>query len=247
MGKARKDRRADLTPEQQAKIEAIRKASRTPEARDRHAAIRARYRDKPGLKELIERGEVAPDRITTQGAVIGLHKALAKLMQIRKAKGLSLTEVAKGSGLAAPALSRLESGRQATFTFETLARYAAGVGMDLEITVQCRPAENDDLVSGSELPMQSALEAELTKLVKVSAKRLEGFLKPNQDIQPSGRKYGARVYLNQDGVVNVKQTIKRGRSQNDPYVVDRDRERFIDPGNDDELAAAVKEALNGRL
>jgi hypothetical protein len=68
-----------------------------------------------------------------------------------------------------------------------------------------------------------------------------------QDVQPNTRKYGARVYLNTDGVALVKQTVKRGPNQNDQYVVDGGRERFVDPGDDAALGAAVRAALEGRL
>jgi hypothetical protein len=38
-----------LSPEQRARIEAIRAKDRTPDARAREAAIRAEYADKPAL------------------------------------------------------------------------------------------------------------------------------------------------------------------------------------------------------
>ena len=60
-------------------------------------------------------------------------------------------------------------------------------------------------------------------------------------------KYGARVFLHADGVVLVKQTVKRGRNKTDPYVIDGDKERFVDPGNDAELGAAVRAAVHGEL
>lgn len=60
-------------------------------------------------------------------------------------------------------------------------------------------------------------------------------------------KHGARVYLLDDGVAVVKQTIKRGIGHKERYVVDDDRERHVDPGNDTALGAAVRAALEGRL
>ena len=67
------------------------------------------------------------------------------------------------------------------------------------------------------------------------------------DVQPNAQRYGARVYLHADGVVLVKQTVKRGPAHTDPYVVDRDRERHVNPGNDAALGAAVRAALRGEL
>lgn len=136
MGAEGKPRGSDLTPEQRARIHAIRAANRTPEARAREAAIREQYADRPGLDELIRRGEVVPERITTMGAVGALLKATAAVRRAREAKGLSLTEVSRRSGLPLPALSRLESGKNPRPTFETLARYAAGVGLEVEVVVR---------------------------------------------------------------------------------------------------------------
>jgi transcriptional regulator with XRE-family HTH domain len=138
MGAERTARGSDLTPEQKARIEAIRAANRTPEARARQAAIREQYADKPGLDELIRRGEVDPERITTMGAMGALLKATAAVRRAREARGLSLTEVARRSGLPLPTLSRLESGKNPRPTFETLARYAAGVGLEVDVVVRER-------------------------------------------------------------------------------------------------------------
>jgi transcriptional regulator with XRE-family HTH domain len=153
MGARDKSRGADLTPEQRARIEAIRAASRTPEARASQAAIREAYAEKPSLGELIRRGEVAPDRITTMGAIATLLKATAAIRKSREAKNLSLTDVSRRSGLPLPTLSRLESGKNPRPTFETLSRYAMGVGLELEIVVRdqvpgCeeRPADQEDEV-----------------------------------------------------------------------------------------------------
>jgi transcriptional regulator with XRE-family HTH domain len=85
--------------------------------------------------ELIRRGEVSPERITTMGAVGALLKATVDVRKTREAKGLSLTEVARRSGLPLPALSRLESGKNPRAALETLARYAAGVGLEVDIVV----------------------------------------------------------------------------------------------------------------
>jgi transcriptional regulator with XRE-family HTH domain len=138
MGAERQPRGSDLTPEQRARIEAIRAASRTPEARARQAAIREEYADKPGLGDLIRAGKVDPERIMTMGGLGALLKATAAVRRAREAKGLSLTEVSRRSGLPLPALSRLESGKNPRPTFETLARYAAGVGLEVDVVVRER-------------------------------------------------------------------------------------------------------------
>jgi len=60
-------------------------------------------------------------------------------------------------------------------------------------------------------------------------------------------KHGARVYLLEDGVAVVKQTVKRKVGQSERYVSDGQRERHVDPGDDAALGAAVRGALKGRL
>lgn len=60
-------------------------------------------------------------------------------------------------------------------------------------------------------------------------------------------KHGARVYLLDDGVAVVKQTVKRRVGQSERYVIDRQREQHVDPGDDAALGAAVRAALEGRL
>jgi len=125
-----------LTPDQKARIEAIRAANRTPQARAREAAVRAEYADRPGHDELTRRGTIESERATTMGAVAALLAATAAVRRAREAKGLSLTEVSRRSGLPLPALSRLESGKNARPAFETLARYASGVGLEVEVLVR---------------------------------------------------------------------------------------------------------------
>jgi hypothetical protein len=67
------------------------------------------------------------------------------------------------------------------------------------------------------------------------------------DVQVGTGRYGARVYAYEDGVTLVKQTLKRGDGRNDRYVVDGQRERHVDPGDDAALGAAVRAATQGRL
>jgi transcriptional regulator with XRE-family HTH domain len=164
MGVTDKARGSDLTPEQRARIEAIRAANRTPEARARQAAIREEYADKPGLDELIRREEVDPERITTMGALGALLKAMAAVRRAREAQGISLTEVSRRSGLPLPALSRLESGKNPRPTFETLARYAAGVGLDIDIVVR-RREERDRSPSTAPDEILAVRSADLDRLL----------------------------------------------------------------------------------
>jgi hypothetical protein len=58
-------------------------------------------------------------------------------------------------------------------------------------------------------------------------------------------RHGARVYLLPSGTILVKQTILRGTPPE--YVVDEQRERHVPHDDDAALAAAVREAVHGRL
>lgn len=174
MRKDRPPRRADLTPEQQARIEAIRRENRTPEARARHAAVREHFQDKPSLALLIERGEIDPGSITTMGGVAALHRAMATVRRARETKGLTLTDVANRSGMPLPALSRLDRGKNPNFTFETLARYAAAVGLDLEIVVRDRPAAStvgERPTAGARTETLDAITSDLEQLLEQARRR----------------------------------------------------------------------------
>ena len=63
-------------------------------------------------------------------------------------------------------------------------------------------------------------------------------------------RHGARVYFYEDGVILVKQTLKKERTGT--YVIDVDnngkhRERHVDPGDDRCLGEAVRLAGLGGL
>jgi DNA-binding XRE family transcriptional regulator len=125
-----------MTPEQRARVEAIREELRTPEARARHAAIRERFADRPTREELIRRGEIDPEKSITMGGLAALHHVLAELRRAREGAGLSSAEVARRAGIDPASMSRLESGRNANPTFETLTRYAAALGKRISLVVE---------------------------------------------------------------------------------------------------------------
>jgi transcriptional regulator with XRE-family HTH domain len=157
-----------MTPEQRAKVEAIRAANLTPERRAEVAAVREHFKDHPTREELVRRGEIDPDRGMPMGALVSLHKALAELKRLREAKGLTAAEVARRAGIAPAAMSRLESGRNANPTFETLARYARAVGVELTLGVRDVPpgAEGGGAspVAGPVESIRAALTAALSEL-----------------------------------------------------------------------------------
>jgi len=56
------------------------------------------------------------------------RQVLAELRKIREARGLSLADVERLTGIDRSALSKLERGERVNFTVDTLTRYAAAVG-----------------------------------------------------------------------------------------------------------------------
>jgi len=115
-----------------------RKIEWTAEDRARHRASREKFqREKPSQEELLASGDyVGP---IPMGVYVALLEALASLRKAREESGLSLADVAERSGIDKAALSRLETGKQANPTVETLARYATAVGKQLVIALRDMP------------------------------------------------------------------------------------------------------------
>ena len=59
--------------------------------------------------------------------------------------------------------------------------------------------------------------------------------------------HGARVYLGEDGVALVKQTVKRESWKGERFILDEAHERRVEAGDDKALGEAVRAALEGRL
>ena len=67
-------------------------------------------------------------------------------------------------------------------------------------------------------------------------------------------RYGARAYLNGDGVIEVKQTVKAASDEGGQYLIDYDpngnqRQRAVHPGvdQDQRVGEAIRLALSGKL
>ena len=63
-----------------------------------------------------------------------LRACIAELKKAREAAGLTLTQVAEKTGLAAETLCRLETGMVTNPTWKTLGLFAAAVGCKLTLT-----------------------------------------------------------------------------------------------------------------
>jgi DNA-binding XRE family transcriptional regulator len=83
---------------------------------------------RPSLADLVRTGACDPDDVMTMGMYFDVQIALQALKRDRERCGLSITDVAKRSGLDRAVVSRLENGKQENPTVATLMRYAAAVG-----------------------------------------------------------------------------------------------------------------------
>ncbi len=107
----------------------FRQSGKTAEERVREQALRVKLqKERPSLDDLIRSGECDPDAVMTMGMYFDVQRALAALKRERQRSGLSITDVAKQSGLDRAVVSRLENGKQDNPTVATLMRYAAAVG-----------------------------------------------------------------------------------------------------------------------
>lgn len=99
----------------------------TPAQTRKYGAIRQRVGAE--LPDLIRRHA---ERITARDH---LHQLLARLKAAREAKGLSLADLTQLTGMDRSALSKLETGRRANPTVDTLMRYAEAVGKHVIVTL----------------------------------------------------------------------------------------------------------------
>jgi DNA-binding phage protein len=116
-------------------LKRIKAQPRTAEEITEEQQVRELFEDRPSVKNLIERGEIDPELITTGNAEESLLKALSTLSQARQSRGLSLSEIGRRSGIDMASLSRLETGKNPDPTFETLSRYADALGLRLELSL----------------------------------------------------------------------------------------------------------------
>ncbi len=116
-------------------LKRIKAQPRTAEETAGEQRIQELFQDRPSVEILLERGEIDPERIMTGTAEESLLEALSALRQARQSRGLSLSEIARRSGIDLASLSRLETGKNPNPTFETLSRYADAMGFRLELSL----------------------------------------------------------------------------------------------------------------
>ena len=103
----------------------------SPEVRARHQAIREKFRHPHTYEELVASGELSGKPVPL-GIYLQLRALVAKLKKARAKAGLSLADLAKQTGMAKAALSRLENHANQNPSFQTILRYAFALGKDLE-------------------------------------------------------------------------------------------------------------------
>jgi ribosome-binding protein aMBF1 (putative translation factor) len=124
---AHRTRKPELTPAQQAQLEAVRARRRTPEARAEEERTR----------EILQREYQETGTLATTGDgimpddLLAFRRFITSLRCERERLGLSLSDVANRARIDKGALSRLENGQQLNPTVNTLARYARALGKAL--------------------------------------------------------------------------------------------------------------------
>jgi DNA-binding Xre family transcriptional regulator len=115
-----------------------RKTDRTPDEVNKLRADRERYqREKPTPEELLAEG--GHSQFIPLGELLHLHQVAALLKREREKNGITLAELEARTGIDQAALSRLENGRNANPTLDTLNRIAAALGKVICCTCQDAP------------------------------------------------------------------------------------------------------------
>jgi ribosome-binding protein aMBF1 (putative translation factor) len=115
-----------------------RQAGRTPEQLAELRAVRDRYqREKPSPDEaLADSGHAA---LLPLGEVVLIHEVAAALRRERERVGMTLAELSAKTGIDPAALSRLENGKAANPTIDTLYRVAAALGKVMSCVLRDAP------------------------------------------------------------------------------------------------------------
>lgn len=103
------------------------KAPRSSEELAELRAVRERYqREKPSPEEALAGS--GHERLVPLGEVMLLHRVIALLKQERERQKLTLAHLEERTGISQAALSRLETGKSANPTIDTIYRISAALG-----------------------------------------------------------------------------------------------------------------------
>src|SRR4051794_29423929 len=102
------------------------KTERTPEQLAELRAVREKYqREKPSPETAL--AESGHEELLPLGEVIFLHKLLFLLKQERERQNLTLAQMEERTGISQAALSRLETGKSANPTIDTIYRISTAL------------------------------------------------------------------------------------------------------------------------
>lgn len=111
----------------------------TADRAQRDEAIDDRYRERPGLRELYESGQIdrgayeKAERLRAAGPPARPSRALVAAFRTeRERQGLSLADIAERTGMDRAAIHKLEIGVSRNPTIATLDRYAEALGVRIE-------------------------------------------------------------------------------------------------------------------
>jgi DNA-binding phage protein len=123
------------------------KVERTAEQRAAEEVIREQFRQKPGLRELLDSGEIGQETYDRARPQLDqgppddpIRHLVAALRAERERRGLSLADVAARSGIDRAAIHTLEIGLNKNPTVTTLMRYADALGVRITWGVESQPA-----------------------------------------------------------------------------------------------------------
>ena len=117
---------------------ATQKTERTPEELAELRAVRERYqREKPSPEEAL--AQSGHDQLVPLGEMILLHQLFALLKKERERQKLTLAEMEGKTGISQAALSRLETGRSANPTVDTIYRISTALGKSVGCYLQDAP------------------------------------------------------------------------------------------------------------
>ena len=106
------------------------KSERTPEQLSELRAVRAHYQqEKPSEEDVLAESE--QDAVLPLGEVILLREIFTQLRRERERQNLTLAEMELRTGIGQAALSRLETGKAANPTIDTIYRIAAALGKEV--------------------------------------------------------------------------------------------------------------------
>lgn len=91
---------------------------------------------KPTVAEVRAELDIHDEDSMPVGDHIALRRVILALKAERERRGLSLADLSVTTGITAPALSNLETGKNPNPTVNTLLRYARALGKTLKFTIE---------------------------------------------------------------------------------------------------------------